>query len=350
MSKSTLAGQPHLLRGPAFNSHEQGAAEVANSRLKSCVLVLASLLETMEHMFKCAPDVGNRDNLQIFEALVSSGFFRPRVVSVGYDCAYKLDAQVSQPIASSMDPDEDPSRPLASIGAIYAAAARAGYSLLAVVDGQDVFLVQTDLLKGLPAPPLGTWAKYTGCREGDKLRTFKYIPSTRDGSLVRDGQASPAMSIGAFEEELAGWAATGDPGALSLLHTWQQRTAMQGSWGSAAETVDLVPLASSANADAAYVALLQTWGRTEAHHGVRVRGRVVNGGGAKMHSSNAFLSSSPHGDPALQALLRQWGKGLPAHDAIRVRTGSGRRSKEHGQDRVQSTPADVSKEDLVREH
>jgi hypothetical protein len=101
-------------------------------------------------------DVDSADVLLLNSIL--SSHFKPRVLTVEYNCNFPLDATMSLTPTARWESDRAYG---ASLNAIRAVAERHGYVLVQVVPGLDAVLVRADLLCGGQPPPFSTWAPIT---------------------------------------------------------------------------------------------------------------------------------------------------------------------------------------------
>jgi hypothetical protein len=98
-------------------------------------------------------------DLWVFRAILASGRYRPRVVSVEYNSNYALEstlANIGGSYAWRLDRIQGSSLlPLRMVGEEF------GYSLVDVVPYLDAIFVRSDILNGSLVPPFETWRRYT---------------------------------------------------------------------------------------------------------------------------------------------------------------------------------------------
>lgn len=103
-------------------------------------------------------------DMWLFKALVTGGF-RPRVLTIDYNCNFNCNFPLGVSITFVCEPDSQTNMDRAfgsSLSAVDEAAREHGYSVVQVMCGLDAVLVRDDALKGEPALPLSHFKNCTG--------------------------------------------------------------------------------------------------------------------------------------------------------------------------------------------
>lgn len=145
-------------------------------------------------------DIDNAD-LWVLRALLDDGGWRPRVVSVEYNCVYPLEAPVANHWRTPWLWDRMMG---ASLSALTLVANTYGYSLVDVVHCLDLVFVRDDLLQGSRVPPPEHWRRHTNVTAPSKFFFLQKRVEDRkrfsEGSLV---DVAVWLDTGGDEEEAA---------------------------------------------------------------------------------------------------------------------------------------------------